>query len=228
MNLNDYQQQALKTMADQKAILDRLTEYGPKVMQLQNGLTGLTDEVGELASVIKGHIEYGRPLDMPNVREEIGDALWRLGQIADAIGTDLHTCAVLNLDKLHRIRYKDGYSEEAANNRNLVEERSVLEEVTSMSNVRDQTGAGFAEPPEDYDVPEQRPEQRFIDYDEVRQKREREFKKRLRWENCNCTIIDFDFPNPTMRFSMSCPIHGAMSQALRASENKEKANAEGE
>ena len=139
MNIKDYQYKALKTMADQEYILKRLVVLGPKVMQLQNGLNGLVDEVGEIANVVKGHIEYGRPLNMPNLREEIGDAMWRLAQLADAIGTDLETCAESNIDKLHKVRYPAGYSEKAAQeeNRDRKAEAEIME----------QNGLGWAEPP---------------------------------------------------------------------------------
>ena len=154
MNFLDYQFQALTVMADQQKILERMNNRGPSVMQLQNGLNGLVDEVGELASQIKGHIEYGRTLDRDNLKEEVGDCLWRLGQICDAIETSLETCAELNLKKLKGVRYKDGYSEEAANNRNLTEEEKVFVDVSSVETnyrknvVPEQTGQGWAEPPE--------------------------------------------------------------------------------
>ena len=142
MELKEYQERALTTMADQSRILNRLaTVFGVKTMQLLNGLVGLQDEVGELSSAVKAHVEYGKKLDRNNVIEEIGDALWRLSQIADSIGTDLGQCAEVNLDKLQNVRYPDGYKEESAQEEN----RDRKAEAEAM----EQTGHGFAEPPID-------------------------------------------------------------------------------
>ena len=34
-----------------------------------------------------------------------------------------------------------------------------------------------------------------------------EFKKLHKMSDCTCTIVDYDWPNPTLRFSKSCPHH---------------------
>jgi len=179
MNLNDYAEKAMETEADQEVIanrLGRLTESNYKVfVRLNNGITGLSDEIGELNSALKKWIEYGQPLDRENVKEEVGDCLWRLAQICKACDFTLDKAAEANIEKLQRHRYKEGYSDEAAReeNRDRISEASVMrstdeltQEVIDQVNEKKckgklcspvansqmmQTGQGFAEPPEAYD-----------------------------------------------------------------------------
>jgi len=148
MDLKTYQDQALTTMADQYGIHQRLVSLGPQAVQLNNGLTGLTNEVGEIADVVKAYIEYGRPLQIDGkggLREEVGDALWRLSQICDAAGLTMEECAEANLVKLG-IRYEDGFTDEKANNRDLIKEGEALGETRYDLT---QTGQGWSEPPEE-------------------------------------------------------------------------------
>ena len=51
-----------------------------------HGAVGLCTEVGELLDAVKKNLIYGKPLDMHNVREEVGDALWYLVLYLDACG----------------------------------------------------------------------------------------------------------------------------------------------
>lgn len=145
MHLNEYEKLAKRTNADQALILKRLTEAGPWIMQLDNGVRGLTDEVGELASIVKAFIEYGAPsLDVTHIKEEVGDALWRLSQICQAVGLSLEECCIANIAKLQK-RYPNQYSDFRAHeqNRNRSTEREALE----------QNGNGWAEPAEESEQP---------------------------------------------------------------------------
>jgi len=127
MLATDYQNLAMRTQADQVLILARLSELGPKAIQLDGGLRGLVDEVGEIASCVKKWIEYGQPLDRINLQEEVGDALWRLAQIADAAGFTLSDAMQSNISKL-RVRYPVKYSDQLAedDNRNREEEAEAI------------------------------------------------------------------------------------------------------
>lgn len=152
MNWNEYQVKALRTMAEQGAILTRLVAYGPRAMQLDNGARGLSDEVGEVNAAVKKYIEYGKPLDVANIKEEVGDCLWRLTQICHAVGLSLQECAEGNINKL-AVRYPEAYSDHLAaeESRDRASEAqavatTVLSEVVSEPIV--QNGNGFGEPPE--------------------------------------------------------------------------------
>lgn len=171
MNPNEYQQLALRTMADQSDIRLRVIQRGVKATQMDNALRGLMDEVGELAGAIKVWLEYGQPLDSLNIKEEIGDCLWRLAQACDAIGITLEQAMEANIAKLQQ-RYPDKYSDELAaeENRNRQAERDALGEFVAnktpinpatlyqaqqperkeeFATEYEQTGHGFAEPPEE-------------------------------------------------------------------------------
>lgn len=168
MNLNEYAEQAMKTEADQGVIGARILREPDIVFytRLNNGITGLTDEVGELNAARKKWIEYGQPLDVVNIKEEVGDCLWRLAQICKACGFTLNDAADTNIQKLQKSRYKNGYSEEAAKeeNRDREGEKVLLSETKTcrhscnkrnlsspVANGMIQNGHGFGEPPEDYD-----------------------------------------------------------------------------
>jgi len=53
-----------------------------------HGAVGLSTEVGELLDCVKKNLIYGKPLDVHNVREEVGDALWYMALYLDACGFD--------------------------------------------------------------------------------------------------------------------------------------------
>lgn len=130
MNWQEYQEAATRTQADQQLILDRLHKNGPTFMQLINGVVGLTNEVGELSEAVKKTVEYGQTLDAINVKEEVGDCLWRLNQICTALGLTLEECAQGNIAKLAK-RYPEKYSDHLAAeaNRNREAERNSLENI---------------------------------------------------------------------------------------------------
>lgn len=176
MTPNEYQKLAISTQADQTVILNRLysdPEYGPRAMQLDNAARGLADDSGEVSGCIKKWIEYGQPLDLVNLKEEVGDCLWRIIQVCDAAGFTLEDVMVANLEKL-KVRYKDGYSDAQAaeENRDRIAEREVIssrtvrvgqgisqvssyEQAIALEKQLDtpfQTGQGWAEPPEELPV----------------------------------------------------------------------------
>jgi len=113
VNVNEYQQLARRTEANQEPILARLTLLGPQAMRLDNAARGLAADAGEVCTAVMRHIEYGRELDVPNLLEEVGDCLWRLSQLCDAAGITLEMAMEANIQKL-RVRYPDKYSEERA------------------------------------------------------------------------------------------------------------------
>lgn len=104
---------------------DRLSEDGMSV-DLFHGILGLVTETGEIAEAVTQALGTGR-LDRANLREEIGDCLWYLAVAAKALGTSLEECAKVNTDKL-RVRYPQNFTEDAAINRDLAAERTVLEQ----------------------------------------------------------------------------------------------------
>ena len=123
MTPNEYQALALRTAAPWRQSQDfALT----RAVQAMHAVLGLSSEVGELCDAYKKSIYYGRPLDVTNVSEEIGDVLWYLALLCDDLGTTLEAEMCRNIAKL-QARYPEKFSEDAANVRDLDAERKVLE-----------------------------------------------------------------------------------------------------
>lgn len=142
MNAQDYQQLALRTEAEQAKIAQRriaiLTDHpgafsiwGVQASRLQNAITGLTDEAGELNGLIKRWIEYGKPITKTEVLDECGDVLWRVTQALAAVGHTLEDAMQANIRKL-AARYPEGFSDFLAQeeNRNRDAERVAIENNT--------------------------------------------------------------------------------------------------
>lgn len=159
MDAKTYQECALRTMADQEVILKRVSTTD---MQLINGVIGLSNEAGELCDAIKRHVEYGKPRDRANIKEEVGDCFWRLRQICDAVGLTFEECMQANIDKL-AIRYPKEFSDIQAHeeNRDRAAEREVMtSNIAGLGEGSDrlpenwdkdhytQNGQGWAEPEE--------------------------------------------------------------------------------
>jgi NTP pyrophosphatase (non-canonical NTP hydrolase) len=70
---------------------------------LDNGALGLAGEAGEVADNIKKIIYHGRPFNeemKDKIRKELGDCLWYISMIADAMETTMEQLAQGNIDKL--------------------------------------------------------------------------------------------------------------------------------
>ena len=61
------------------------------------------------------------------MKEEIGDVLWRVAQLADAFDLKLEDCMTANIAKLSK-RYPSHYSDRSALHRDLEVERITIEE----------------------------------------------------------------------------------------------------
>ena len=132
MNFDEYEKLAMETEADQEVILDRFLNWDRETqlmyIRANNGVRGVSDEAGELNAPLKKMLEYGNEPDKKNMKEEIGDLLWRAAQTAKAFGFTLKEAAEANIRKLHKVRYKNGYSDEAATeeNRDRIDEASCM------------------------------------------------------------------------------------------------------
>lgn len=162
--LNQYQSMALRTMADQATIrvrnytdawamavlpetLIQKSGLAPStiLVQIDNASRGMGADVGEVLTCVQRCLEYGKALDVENMKEELGDVLWRIVQMCDALDTTLEEIAKRNVAKL-QARYPEKYTDEQAHEEN----RNREAEAVAMASV--QTGAGWAEPPEEKEV----------------------------------------------------------------------------
>lgn len=101
----------------------RVTE---DTLRLLHGAIGIATESGELLSPIKAHVFYGKELDKTNLKEELGDILWYIAITADELDISFEELMEKNIAKL-KARYGDKFSEHMAKNRNLDNERKILE-----------------------------------------------------------------------------------------------------
>ena len=93
-------------------------------------IMGMVTEVGELQDIYKKHLAYGKPIDEVNEKEEIGDLMWYIACHCKNKGWSLAEIMEKNIEKL-KARYPERFSSDKAINRNLSEEREILEKTHS-------------------------------------------------------------------------------------------------
>jgi NTP pyrophosphatase (non-canonical NTP hydrolase) len=140
MDNKTYQKSALRTNGpDRKGVFARVSGHHPKeivkfnenlsrdkMQDLLHASMGLVTEAGEFQDMLKKHVFYGKPLDEVNLKEEIGDVLWYCAIALEALGTDFESVMETNINKL-KARYPEKFTEDKAENRDLVKEREILE-----------------------------------------------------------------------------------------------------
>ena len=85
----------------------------PATFDLLHATLGITGEAGELADAVKKSIFYSKPLDIANMREEIGDIMWYIALACRTLDFDLDELLQENIAKLQK-RYPEKYSDEHA------------------------------------------------------------------------------------------------------------------
>lgn len=159
MDPTEYQVSASRTECDQKRSLTRINDCSvfertgwPDLasVRLIHGVLGLTGETGELASAVEKWLYYGHELDETNIKEEVGDCLWYLALICNALRLDLDGIMDANIAKLKK-RYPEKFCQDRAKeeNRDRAAEAKVVDNVIPCPDSYMVNGAGFAEPPED-------------------------------------------------------------------------------
>ena len=117
-----FTQDSLRTEAK---FTDGLNLDEEAVRQLHAAI-GISTESGELLDAFKKAIFYRGKLDVTNVVEEAGDLLWYLALLFDSLDSSFEEAAWRVIKKL-RTRYPQKFQTELAFDRDLEEERKVLE-----------------------------------------------------------------------------------------------------
>ena len=92
-------------------------EITPEQANLLHMVIGASGEVGELVDAIKKHVIYQKPLDVENVKEELGDLLFYMTNLMQSVGLSFEEVLQHNVDKLS-VRYSSGkYSNSQAQER---------------------------------------------------------------------------------------------------------------
>lgn len=90
-----------------------------------HGILGNATESAELVEALLSNLN-GNDLDKYNIQEEMGDGSWYDAILHDALGLNPEETLTKVINKL-KVRYPDKYSDTLAENRNLEEERKILE-----------------------------------------------------------------------------------------------------
>ena len=102
MNFNEYQKAAVVTKKP----------WDDKNWELADCGLGLTGESGEVADIIKKHVSGSKPLNdeiINKLKYEIGDILWYIAALCDALDFDMGEIAQQNIEKLRK-RHGDKFS----------------------------------------------------------------------------------------------------------------------
>ncbi len=136
MNTSDYSKNALLTESKNYRVL------GKEDMRLLHGAMGLVTEAAEFMDALKKNIYYGKPTDVSNLEEELGDILWYMAILCDTMDTDFSELMDKNIAKL-KSRYPDRYSpdgnrfsSEKAKNRDLEDEKAALKGLDKESKLK--------------------------------------------------------------------------------------------
>lgn len=95
-------------------------------IQLLHGVIGIVTEAGELCEALATAHDETNPVDLVNIKEELGDIMWYMAIMMQVLQTTFTEVQTRNIEKL-RARYGEKFSEYDANNRDLTTERQVLE-----------------------------------------------------------------------------------------------------
>lgn len=100
-------------------------EFDARAVNIIHAIIGKATESGELLEALSATAE-GVPFDKFNAREEIGDGFWYDALLLRAIGSNFNEAQAINIAKLRK-RFPNKFTEYDANNRDLIEERKILE-----------------------------------------------------------------------------------------------------
>lgn len=91
-----------------------------------HAIIGKATEAGELLEALSATAE-GAVFDDVNALEEVGDGFWYDALLLRAIGSNFGEAQAVNIAKLRK-RFPQKFTEHDANNRDLFEERKILEQ----------------------------------------------------------------------------------------------------
>lgn len=124
LDINDNLDNLFKSTHDEIEDAESTLDIDPRIF---HALLGAATESVELLEALEFN---GKEMDLVNIGEEFGDLNWYQAIFCDAAGIKWDDILDTNADKLFKkkeARYKDGFSNEDANERNIAEERKVLE-----------------------------------------------------------------------------------------------------
>lgn len=98
MTGTEYQELAMRTCS---------IPYERKQDRLYHAVFGLNSEAGEVAGILQ-KVYQGHAFDREHMKKELGDCLWMIAEVCDAVELSMDEVMQANIDKL-RARYPDGF-----------------------------------------------------------------------------------------------------------------------
>jgi NTP pyrophosphatase (non-canonical NTP hydrolase) len=106
---------------------DRLGNDNLNNQNIIHAIIGIATEAGELLEALRDNYnDDSAKLDVVNIREEIGDVFWYMAILARECGFSFESAQKVNIEKL-RARFPDKFSSQNAIERNLNNERKILD-----------------------------------------------------------------------------------------------------
>ena len=122
MKASEYIENAKRT-EPKKYLFGNTGDVTPRI---EHAILGISTEAGELTDTLKQAKIYGKALDNVNLIEEIGDVMWYMAILCDALDVSFETVWDKNIRKL-RARFPEKYTDNKALERDLKNERKELE-----------------------------------------------------------------------------------------------------
>ena len=112
--IKDFEKMTIALAKDGEQIKQEITPEQANLLHMGVGAAG---EAAELLDAIKKHVIYQKPLDVENVKEELGDLLFYMSNLMQSVGLSFEEVLQHNVDKLS-VRYSSGsYSNKQAQER---------------------------------------------------------------------------------------------------------------
>lgn len=112
--IKDFEKMTIALAKDGEQIKQEIT---PEQANLLHMGVGVSTEANELLDAIKKHTIYQKPLDIENIKEELGDLLFYMSNLMQSVGLSFEEILQHNIDKLS-VRYSKGsYSNAQAQER---------------------------------------------------------------------------------------------------------------
>lgn len=134
--LDKSEARAAKMRVDAEALYNKVVDaskmprkprFTPGQLDIIHACLGLFSETAEiLESTLNSYLADG-PIDITNLREELGDILWYTALATRMADSDFERLATANLNKL-KVRYPDKFDSENALNRDISAEQQALKQ----------------------------------------------------------------------------------------------------
>ena len=127
--MNQFIQDSLRTESSEFNLLCDDSGKLYNHARLIHAQMGMQTEAAEFTDALKKSLFYGKPLDVVNLREELGDLMWYMALAMDELGTDFTAESIRVINKL-KSRYPNKFDSTCAEHKDLNAERAILESQT--------------------------------------------------------------------------------------------------